>query len=87
MVFAKAIPDQKAERIVQILSDDVSSLVAPLQRLHSDQGKNFESCIFADICKAFGIKKTCTTPWDGLVEGMNRLFLTLIRSYVDREED
>ena len=36
--FARALPDQKAERIVQILRDDVFALVGPPQRLHSDQG-------------------------------------------------
>ena len=34
--FAKAMPDQKAERIVQILRDEVFTLVGPPQKLHSD---------------------------------------------------
>ena len=89
--FAKAIPDQKAERIVQILKDDVFTLVGPPQRLHSDQGRNFESRILGDLCKAFGVTKSHTTPYhpmgNGLVERMNRSLLTLLRTYVDREGD
>ena len=89
--FAKAIPDQKAERIVQILKDDVFTLVGPPRRLHSDQGRNFESRILGDLCKAFGVNKSHTTPYhpmgNGLVERMNRSLLTLLRTYVDREED
>ena len=48
--FAKAMPDKKAERIVQILRDEVFTVVAPPQKLHSDQGRNFESRILADLC-------------------------------------
>ena len=60
--FAMAMPDhaQTAERIVQILRDKVFTLVGPPQKLHSDQG-NFESRILADLCKAFGVKKSRTT--------------------------
>ena len=89
--FAKAIPDQKAERIVNILKDDVFTLVGPPRRLHSDQGQNFESRILGNLCKAFGVEKSHATPYhpmgNGLVERMNRSLLTLLRTYVDRVED
>ena len=87
--FAKAMPDQKAERIVQILRDEVFTLVGPPRKLHSDQGRNFESRILADLCKALGVKKSHTTPYhpmgDGLVERMNRSLLTVIRSHVEKD--
>ena len=42
------------------------------ETLHSDQGRNFDSCVFAAMCEHLGIYKTCTTPprpqSDGLVE-------------------
>jgi len=85
-----AMPDQTAERIVRILRDEVFTLVGPPQKLHSDQGRNFESRILADLCKAFGVKKSHTTPYhpmgDGLVERMNRSLLTLIRTHVERDD-
>ena len=84
--FAKAMPDQKAERIVQI---EMFTLVGPPQKLHSDQGRNFESRILADLCKSLGVKKSHTTPYhpmgDGLVERMNRSLLTLIRFHVEKD--
>ena len=43
--FAYAMPDQKADRIVRVLKDNVFSLVGPPSKLHSNQGKNFESHI------------------------------------------
>lgn len=87
--FAIAMPDQTAERIVKILRDEVFTLVGPPQKLHSDQGRNFESRILADLCKAFGVKKSHTTPYhpmgDGLVERMNRSLLTLLRTHVEKD--
>jgi len=49
--FAKPMPDQKAERIVQILKDEVFTVVGPPQKLHSDQDHNFESRLLGDLCK------------------------------------
>ena len=70
--FAFPMPDQKAETIVQILRDNVFTVIGPPQKLHSDQGRNFESHIMTDLCKAFGVKKSRTTLYhpmgDGLVE-------------------
>ena len=87
----RALPVQKADRIVQVLKDDVISLVSLPQKLHSDQGRNFESSFLADLCTVFGVKKSHTTPYhpmgDGLVERMNRSLLTLMCSYVDMEKD
>ena len=86
----------KANRIVQTLRDDIFSLVGPPQKLHSDQAVCpgpfcRASQILSDLCKAFGVKKSRTTPYrpmgDGLVERMNRSLLNLLRSYVDREGD
>ena len=87
--FAQPMADQKEERIVQILRDNVFTVTGPPQKLHSDQGRNFESHILSDLCKAFGVKKSRTTPYhpmgDGLVERMNRSLLTLLRTYVEGE--
>ena len=44
--------------------------------IHSDQGRNFESELFAEMCRLLDIKKTRTTPYhpesDGMVERFNR---------------
>ena len=39
------MPDQKAERIVQILKDQLFTVMGPPEKLHSYQGGNFESHI------------------------------------------
>ena len=88
-----AIPlsDQRADTIVRILKDQVFTLMGPPQRLHSDQGKSFESHILSELCRAFGVTKSHTTPYhpmgDGLVERMNRSILNLLRGLVEKEGD
>jgi len=81
--------DQKAERIIQILKDEVFTVVGPPQKLHSDQGCNFESRLLGDLCKVFGVKKSHTTPYhpvgDGLMERINWSLLSLLWTYVEKE--
>ena len=59
--------------------------------VHSDQGQNFESTVFHQTLKAFGVEKSCTTTYhpedDGMVERFNRSLLQLLRTYVEKEED
>ena len=77
----------KAERIVRILKDQLFTVVGPPEKLHSDQGRNFESQILQELCKALRIFKSCTTPYhpmgDCLVEQMNRTLLNLLRTYTE----
>jgi len=84
------MPDQKADRIVWILHDDVFTLVGPPSKLHSDQGRNFESEVLADLCKVFHVTKSHTTSYhpmgDGLVE-LNRSLLNLLCSYIGQEAE
>ena len=88
--FAFPMQDQKADTIVQILRDNnIFTVTDPPQKLHSDQGQNFESHIMPDVCKAIGVKKSWTTPYhpmsNGLLEHMNHSLLTLLHTYVEGE--
>ncbi|XP_062421526.1 uncharacterized protein clasp1b [Pungitius pungitius] len=73
---AYAIKDQEAETIVDALVEGIISRLGVPESIHSDQGRNFESKIFATMCTRLGITKTRTTPLhpqsDGLVERFNR---------------
>ena len=74
---------------MQILKDEVFTVVGPPQKLHLHQGRNFESRLLGDLYTAFEVKKSHTTPYhpigDGLVEHMNRPLISLLRTYVERE--
>ena len=92
MAFVFAMPDQKATRlIVQLLKDRVFALVEPPSKLHSDQGRDFESRIQSDLFSAFRAKESHTTPYhpmgDGLMERLNRSLLGLLRIFADGRND
>ena len=60
--------------------------------LHTDQGCNFESNLFSEICKLLGVSNTRTTPYhpqsDGLVERFNHTLLNMLSiATQDQERD
>ena len=52
--------------------------------IHSDCGSNFEIHVIKDLCQAFDIRKTRTTPYhprsDGLVERLFKTTKEMLRS-------
>ncbi|RXN05567.1 Retrovirus-related Pol poly from transposon [Labeo rohita] len=77
---AYAVPDQSASTSAQRLVDEMFTRFGVPDELHSDQGRNFESRLFSEVCQRLGVKKTRTTPLhpqsDGLVERFNRTLAT-----------
>ena len=76
------IKDQQAETVAEVLvSQFVCRFGVPID-LHSDQGRNFESKVFQEMCTILGINKTRTTPYnpksDGLVERYNRTIVNAV---------
>jgi len=83
---AYALPDAEAITCTQVLYNQLFARFGLRRQLHSDQGKNFESKLFAELCKLAGIYKTRTTSFhprsDGLTERMNRTILQMLRTSV-----
>ncbi|VEN40030.1 unnamed protein product [Callosobruchus maculatus] len=75
-VEAYALPNQEAATVADALVKDWICRFGVALELHSDQGRNFESALFQNVCKTLGIRKTRTTALhpqsDGMVEMMNR---------------
>ncbi|CAL9703512.1 unnamed protein product [Knipowitschia caucasica] len=73
---AYALPDQEAETVADTLLEGMFSRFGTPDIIHSDQGRNFESRVFAALCDRLNLQKTRTTPLhpqsDGLVERFNR---------------
>ena len=82
-VEAYALADKKATTVARVLLNEFVSRYGVSYVLHIDQGANFESNLFKELCQMLNIKKTRTTPYhpqcDGQVERMNRTIIDLLK--------
>ena len=80
------MPNMEAVTVAKILVDEVISRFGVPGKIHSDQGTQFESNLFSELCKLLQIKKTRTTPYhpqsDGMVERFNRTLTTMLNMFV-----
>ncbi len=82
------VPDQKSERIVTILVDEIVPFCGVLEALLSDRGANLLLHLMRDVCELLGTTKLNTTAYhpqcDGLVERYNRTLKTAVRKHAAR---
>uniref|UniRef100_A0A3B1JG75 Gypsy retrotransposon integrase-like protein 1 n=1 Tax=Astyanax mexicanus TaxID=7994 RepID=A0A3B1JG75_ASTMX len=87
---AYAVPDQGAVTTADILVREFFCRFGVPEELHSDQGRNFESEVMAEVCRILGIHKTRTTPLhpqsDGLVECFNRMLAAQLAMVSDKNQ-
>ena len=86
MVFP--IPDQKSQRIAQILVEDIVPMFGIPEALLSDRGANFLSHLMVDLCQLLGVKKLNTTAYhpqcNGMVQRINRTLKTMLRKHAGK---
>ena len=79
------VPDQKSERIVKLLADEIIPFCGVPEALLSDHGTNLLSHLMLDVCRALGIQKLNTTAYhpqcDGMVERFNHTLKTALRKH------
>ena len=85
-----ALPDQTAQTVADCLVTEwICRFGVPLQIL-SDQGRNFESDLFQEVCKLLDMKKIRTSRYrpqtDGLVERYNRTLKSMLKSFCQVEK-
>lgn len=81
--YAVAIPtaNQKAKTVAKCLWENFLVHYGIPERLHTDQGPDFESHLIRELCDLAGIEKTRTTPYHprgNPVERFNRTLLSML---------
>ena len=90
-VEAYPMPDETASTIARILVEEFICRYGTPKEIHTDQGRQFESKLFTEVCKLLGIKKTRTTSFnpksDGMVERFNRTLQAMLVTLLDPEKN
>ncbi|VDI42665.1 Hypothetical predicted protein [Mytilus galloprovincialis] len=85
-----AMPDMRAETVADILFGAwVKRYGCPVE-IHSDQGRQYESAVFRELCQLLEINKTRTTPLhprsDGMIERVNRTVNDILSKYIKKHQ-
>ena len=84
---AYVIPNQEAVTVAKKLLDEMFCQFSLPEKLHSDQGRQFEGEVVTQLCRLLAIEKTHTTPYhpqsDGLVERFNQTLLSMLATCLE----
>uniref|UniRef100_A0A8C5MDJ1 Gypsy retrotransposon integrase-like protein 1 n=1 Tax=Leptobrachium leishanense TaxID=445787 RepID=A0A8C5MDJ1_9ANUR len=82
--------DQRAPTVVKVLMEKFFVHYGLPRRIHSDQGRDFESRLVGQLLELLGIQKTRTTPYhpqgDVQPERFNRTLLNMLGTLSNREK-
>ena len=83
---AYPVPNHQAATIAKCVVEEYFNRFGIPEVIHTDQGRDFESDLFQEMCSLLEIEKTRTTPWhpqsDGMIERFNRTIETLLRQNI-----
>lgn len=81
------MPNMEAQTVARLIVEEVICRFGVPVLIHSDQGRQYESLLFREVCHHLQIRKTRTTPYhpqsDGMVERFNKTLATMLSNYVD----
>ncbi|KAJ8010185.1 hypothetical protein DPEC_G00072360 [Dallia pectoralis] len=90
MAQAFSCKDQTAKQVARVLWDRYFCVFGFPERIHSDQGANFESQLISELLQVSGVRKSHTTPYhpmgNGSVERFNRTLGGMIRALTPGEK-
>ena len=82
--YTQAIPNRNmtAKTTAEVFFSNFAVHYGMPSHLHSDQGANYESRIIRELCQITGCKKSRTTPYhpmgNGMCERFNRTLLDIL---------
>ena len=91
--YAQAFPtrNQLAKTTAKVLFENFIVHYGFPARLHSDQGRNFESNVIKELCSLAGVQKSRTTPYhpmgNGMTERFNQTLLNMLGTLEDRQKE
>ena len=87
---AYVIPNQETTTVARVLVEEFVARCGIPRQIHSDQGRNFESKVFQEMCKLPGMDKTRTTRLhpqsDGMVERFNQTTEGMLSKFVTENQ-
>lgn len=85
-----AVPNQSASTCADILVNEVIARFGCPYEILTDQGRNFESKIFTELCELLEIRKKRTSPanpkCNGQTERFNRTLVRMIKAYLQDQD-
>ncbi|XP_072042736.1 uncharacterized protein [Amphiura filiformis] len=83
---AYAIPNQEAITVARVVVEEFVCRFGVPRQLHSDQGRNFQSAVFREMCRLLDCDQTRTTPFhpisDGMIERFNQTVEAMLSKFV-----
>jgi hypothetical protein len=83
------LKNQKATTCAKIIVNEYVTRFGAPENIHTDQGTNFESTVFKEMCQLLNISKTRTTAYhpqcNGQVENLNKTLKSMLTTMVEEE--
>ena len=84
------LPSQSAEETARAAVNQLFSRFGCPFQVFTDQGRNFESSLFREMCDLLHIHKSRTTPYrpsaNGQVERCNRTLMAAVRCFIGKNQ-